>query len=600
VVEVSQPPNGGTLIRDDGLVTYVPRPGFVGGDKFTYTITDGAGGYDTATVSVTVAAQTEPGLQDDSAVTVEGVPVQIRVLDNDGDGPLAVTGVGRPGHGKAQLNRDGTITYSPRRGFTGTDEFSYTVVDGNRGSDSARVTVRVRPRTAPEPRDDAATTFQDTPVRVGVLKNDRDPNGDPLTVTSVTQPDRGSAAIDRDGTIVYTPEDGFTGTDKFGYSVTDGRRGVGNATVVIAVLPRTAPEAKDDVATTQQGARVTIPVLRNDSDPNGDRLAITSATRPARGKVVVDGSRFIVYTPRLGFIGNDTFAYTVTDGNRGFSTATVTVTVQPRPEPEPDPNQAPTAHPVSLFLDDGTLTAVTVTGTGFDTGADPTSSGELQCDPPSQPAHGSVNAIGCQFTYQPPAGGFSETTSFTYTVTDAGTPPLTSAPATVTLQLRAGPVDPGGGLPGDIDFNGQVDGIDLEILRANFNKSNPTFRDGDLDRDGRIGPADIIILNQNMGRQRLPADANRDGQVGSLDFVTLAQNFGKHNASLRHGDFDGDRKVGFSDFVMLANNYGRRTALGDEVFARLARAGEMDDAEQLDKVDDPAAWEPEVVDRALI
>ena len=93
------------------------------------------------------------------------------------------------------------------------------------------------------------------------------------------------------------------------------------------------PTAGDDVAEVQAGFEVEIAVLLNDSDPDVDQLSVESVTTPANGaSAITTGDRFVTYTPTAGFVGEDTFDYTVTDGNGGSATATVTVTVSEPPD----------------------------------------------------------------------------------------------------------------------------------------------------------------------------------------------------------------------------------------------------------------------------
>lgn len=91
----------------------------------------------------------------------------------------------------------------------------------------------------------------------------------------------------------------------------------------------------DDSASTQEGVSVDIDVLANDSDPEGDVLSITSFTSSSSGTVTDNGGGTLKYTPHLGFIGQDSFSYTVSDGNGGFDTATVTVDVTGSNGPDP-------------------------------------------------------------------------------------------------------------------------------------------------------------------------------------------------------------------------------------------------------------------------
>jgi hypothetical protein len=208
--------------------------------------------------------------------------------------------------------------------------------------------------------DDSAITDEDTSVAVaapGVLTNDSGLIvGDTLSVTAVdTSGTTGNlTAWGSDGSFTYNPsgqfedlEAGNSTTDSFTYTVTDDYGITDTATVTITINgvydappytppPYTPPAyyppanhppvAVDDAATTSQNTSVTIAVLNNDYDIDGDPVTIESVTQGTDGSVTTDGSN-ITYTPDSGFAGTDTFTYTIGDGNGNADTATVTVTV---------------------------------------------------------------------------------------------------------------------------------------------------------------------------------------------------------------------------------------------------------------------------------
>jgi len=189
-----------------------------------------------------------PDAVDDTTVTDYQTPVNVTVLGNDSDpdgDALTVVDNSEPSNGSAVLNEDGTFTYTPDDGFTGTDSFTYTITDGNGGEDTATVTIEVGGAPPPPPPppengppdavDDTTVTDYQTPVNVTVLGNDSDPDGDALTVVDNSEPSNGSAVLNEDGTFTYTPDDGFTGTDSFTYTITDGNGGEDTATVTIEV-----------------------------------------------------------------------------------------------------------------------------------------------------------------------------------------------------------------------------------------------------------------------------------------------------------------------------------------------------------------------------
>ena len=233
ITGVQQPSNGKAEIVD-GKIVYTPNDGFSGVETFTYTISDGNGGTATATETVTVGDRpnTDPKANDDSATTPFNTAVTLNTVGNDTDpegDDLKITSVQQPANGTAVISADGKrIVYTPNAGFTGTESFSYTISDGNGGSDSATETVTVgdRPNTDPKANDDSATTPFNTAVTLNTVGNDTDPEGDDLKITSVQQPANGTAVISADGKrIVYTPNAGFTGTESFSYTISDGNGG---------------------------------------------------------------------------------------------------------------------------------------------------------------------------------------------------------------------------------------------------------------------------------------------------------------------------------------------------------------------------------------
>lgn len=150
--------------------------------------------------------------------------------------------------------------------------------------------------------------------------------------------DNGTPGNLLDDAIAYTPSSGFTGSDQFTYQVNDGNGGTDTATVNVTVNNVSSnqnPIANDDSVTTSNNGSVNINVLSNDSDPDGDPLALSIDTTPTNGIAVVDDNGtpgnlfddFIIYTPNSGFAGNDQFTYQINDGNGGVNTATVTITV---------------------------------------------------------------------------------------------------------------------------------------------------------------------------------------------------------------------------------------------------------------------------------
>jgi CshA-type fibril repeat protein len=330
VVTAAAAVNGTVVINGDGTMSYAPNADFNGTDTITYTISDGNGGFATATVMVTVNPANDPPVAaPDSVTTAEDTPVTIPVLANDSDvegDRLVVSGATAP-NGTVTINADGTISYSPNPHFSGVDTITYTISDGNGGTSTSAVTVTITPvNDPPAAVNDSATTGEDTPVTIPVLANDTDVEGDALVVINAVAPN-GTVAINPDGTISYIPDRDFNGTDTITYTISDGNGGASTATVTVTVNPvNDAPVAIDDAATTQEDTPATIAVLANDSDADGDPLTVTAASA-GNGTVTINPDGTITYTPNPNFNGTDTITYTISDGKGGFSTATIGVTV---------------------------------------------------------------------------------------------------------------------------------------------------------------------------------------------------------------------------------------------------------------------------------
>ncbi|CAN5813479.1 hypothetical protein BH23ACT5_BH23ACT5_05720 [soil metagenome] len=224
---------------------------------------------------------------------------------------------------------------------------------------------------APMAHPDVASTPRDTSVTIRVLDNDV-PAG--LTLNAITsQPSSGTATVSG-ATIVYTPDPGTHGSDTLGYRACDSYSRCSDSTVAIRVTRvNQPPTARDDSATTDRNVAATIDVLANDSDPDGDTLAIASVTQPRSGTAAHTATG-VTYTPSPEFVGNDSFTYRVCDPENACDTATVTLTVRAVDRPPNAVDDAATynpggqgsvdvlandTHPDGVALDRGSLEVIT-------------------------------------------------------------------------------------------------------------------------------------------------------------------------------------------------------------------------------------------------
>jgi hypothetical protein len=196
---------------------------------------------------------TAPTAANDSYGTTAGTKLVVAagagVLANDGDADgdaLSAILVSGPSHGSLTLNSNGSFSFTPTAGFTGTDSFTYKVNDGSTDSGVATATITVDPlsNVAPVAVNDSYATARRTKLTVsaanGVLANDGDADGDHLSAILVSGPSRsqGSLKLNADGSFVFTPNSRFTGTASFKYKVSDGEAESAVATATIAVSAR--------------------------------------------------------------------------------------------------------------------------------------------------------------------------------------------------------------------------------------------------------------------------------------------------------------------------------------------------------------------------
>ncbi len=205
--------------------------------EWVYTICNGSP-FDIAYGSLNVLPNSAPQADDQNVSTNEATPVNITLTASDPEGdPLTYIILSGPSHGTL-TGTPPNLTYTPAGGYFGPDSFTFKANDGNLDSNVATVSITVNSvNNPPEAVDDSAQTVEDTPVIISVIANDSDLDGDALTVSEIGIPLHGTAVINGGGTTVtYTPSAGYSGPDRFNYTVSDGNGGTASAMVSITVL----------------------------------------------------------------------------------------------------------------------------------------------------------------------------------------------------------------------------------------------------------------------------------------------------------------------------------------------------------------------------
>lgn len=331
---------GAVSINPDGTISYTPPVGYNGPDSFTYTVCDPGGLCDVVTVDLVVAPLPDPPIAvDDSSTGNEDTQQVIAVLANDTDGDgdtLSLSSITQPANGTTVANPDGTVTYAPAAGFNGIDSFAYTVCDPSGACDTALVTIMVNGTggltgrvwldmnfngiiNAGETNISGVRVYLDYAGADGVFGTADDQLALAQTVTAGPYQFTGLlAGVYRVRVDVATLPAGLYWTyDLDGQFDSQARVVVNAGATTTAVdfgyaIGNTAPVANDDgVITTPEDLSVTIDVLPNDADPDGQQLAVTSVTQPAHGTVVVNNDGTITYLPSAEYSGPDSFTYTV-------------------------------------------------------------------------------------------------------------------------------------------------------------------------------------------------------------------------------------------------------------------------------------------------
>ena len=221
-------------------------------------------------------------------------------------------------NGSLTLNADGSLTYTPTSGFSGTDTFQYKVTDGTLTSATITDTITVAKNITAN-ADNFSTVAGQTLTRTaanGVLSNDVDPtSGATMTAHVVSSTANEALTLNSDGSLSYTPNSGFIGTDRFTYQATDGTLTSAVTTVIITVNANIVANADSFTTTENQTLNVAAAngVLHNDTDPTAGVPFSQVVTGTSHGTLTLNSDGSLKYVPNTDFTGTDTFTYHATD-----------------------------------------------------------------------------------------------------------------------------------------------------------------------------------------------------------------------------------------------------------------------------------------------
>lgn len=501
IIDHTDPAHGSLTTRENGRFSYLPDANYIGSDVFSYSAQTGDDAFVSVDVTIEVTGEvTSIETRDDHAATDEDTSVLTYVMDNDGLGPTGLVPTVAveegPSNGGVEVQGDGSVLYTPKPHWSGTDTFSYSASDAST-SDQATVTITVASVSEPpDAVDDAAFTTQEIPASIDILANDSEADGDAFTLVDFAQPLYGTVTWSNlDRMMIYEPNDGFWGSDQFTYTISD-IDGADTATVTVVV--NGVPVAQDDLSTVEQSGAVQIPVLANDSDPEAADLIVANVGVARNGTVVINPDSTIQYAPMPGFVGQDSFTYTVQDERGNSTDATVTVSVTEGSERS------------SGAVDDEFLVTEGSPGNTLDILSNDLApaTGVVSIAIDSAPEHGTVTLDAMQVVTYVPDAEFSGQDSFTYSISDGINPP---SAATVSIEIQPVndlPVAAPDAVVTDEDTEILIDAID-----------NDADSDGDvLEIESVTKPASgTARITRNGAIQYTPAD-NYAG-LDSFDYV---------------------------------------------------------------------------------
>ncbi|OYX75959.1 MAG: hypothetical protein B7Y95_00600, partial [Rhizobiales bacterium 32-66-11] len=491
---------GGTItLGNDGKLTFTAAANYGGNVSFNYTVSDGHG-TSTGTVTGTVISVNEAPVAGDDTFNVpeDGISTftvlgndkdadgdVLRVVAIDGqavvavagsDGTLSTTPV-TVANGSVVVNASGALVFTPKPNFNGATSFTYTVSDGQGGTDTATVKLTVAPvNDAPVAANDSFTVAADVGTTLNLLANDSDIDGDTLRIVAINgvqiNSNQGEAAVkskseaalastsrsddgavstgsastttaastqattikiadgtlvlNADGTVLFTPNTHFSGKTSFTYAVSDGHGATATATAVVNVAPPIpAPVATDDTFAVAEDGVAVLALLSNDTgdgplslvEINGIAWKEGAQAAVAGGIVSRNADGALQFKAAANFTGDLTFTYGLVDGHGTRTTGRVSGTVTPV-------NDAPTAHDVSFAVAAGVKSQRIDVGAGSkDIDGDvirvlAVDGKPITTSAPVALASGTVSLAADGNLIFSPSATFSGTASFSYTLTD--------------------------------------------------------------------------------------------------------------------------------------------------------------------------------------
>ena len=350
IVAVDNATHGTVSLDASGSIRFVPEADHFGVAQFTYTVSDGVGGFTVGTASLNIAPVNDaPRLVGEQLAVDEDTQLQfateaLLLNDADVDNPhedMQITAVGDAINGDVRWV-DGEIVFTPQLNFHGVASFRYAVEDGMGGVSLARVDITFNPvNDAPVANDELIWGKRDityTLTPAALLANDTDVESpDGLRIAEIANVQHGSATLNANGSVTFVPEAGYAGRGSFDYWIEDpqGARSMATAQIDFSRINQT-PTLTDDSFTGYEDIRFSIAaaqLLANDTDDGDPAVAnlglrVTAVADASNGTASLDAGGNVSFMPRADFHGTASFRYQVTDPEGASTWARAFLTVQ--------------------------------------------------------------------------------------------------------------------------------------------------------------------------------------------------------------------------------------------------------------------------------
>jgi hypothetical protein len=404
-----------------GAVTYTSSGNFTGADSFTFEVTDSVTGLTSVASTVSLTVLPPPTANSLNVTVGKGQATTLTLTGSAPNGDAFSFSVStNPANGSVSgFLSGGQIIYTPNAGFTGADSFQFKVTDiVTTLTSTATVTITV----SVPPTANAQSVSVGESLAKSITLTGSAPGSHPFSYAVTSNPSHGllSNLNANTGAITYTPIGVYLGPDSFQFTVTDNTTSLtSTATVSLTVLPPPTANAQSLTTGVSQAKAITL----TGSAPNGDAFTFAVTGNPSHGTVTVlnVATGQVTYTPTAGYLGPDSFQFTITDSVTTLTNnATISVTMLP----------PPVANPQSVTQMQAKSTNLTLTGTA-------PSGDALLFEVTANPSHGTLsglNATTGTVTYTP-TGNYAGTDSFSFKVTDT-TDGLVSVPAAVSLTIQ--------------------------------------------------------------------------------------------------------------------------------------------------------------------